>query len=65
MPSAARRSKSAQRRVRVKTRTLPRKTPWFEKRGFDPLHCHLPASLPAKPTFILQHFAAFQAQCWP
>ena len=58
-------SKSAQRRVRVITRTLPRNAPWFEKCGFDPLHCHLPASLPAKPTFILQHFAAFQAQFLP
>jgi len=53
-------SKSAQRRVRVKTRTLPRNAPRFEKPGFDPPHCHALASLPAKPTFILQHFAAFQ-----
>jgi len=58
-------SKSAQRRVRVKARTLPRKAPRFEKPGFDPLHCHTLASLPAKPTFILQHICAFQAQFSP
>jgi len=58
-------SKSAQRRVGVKTRASPRNAPRFEKYGFDLLHCHLPTSLPAKPTFILQHFAAFQAQFLP
>ena len=47
------------------TRTLPRNAPWFEKPGFDPPHCHTLASLPVKPTFILQHICTFQAQFLP
>ena len=47
------------------TRTLPRNAPRFEKPGFDPPHCHTLASLPAKPTFILQHNCVFQAQFLP
>ena len=58
-------SKSAQRRVRVKTRTSPHNAPRFEKPGVDPPHCRVLASLPAKPTFILQHLCAFQAQFLP
>jgi len=49
----------------VKTCTLPRNAPRFEKPGFDPLHCYALASLPSKPTFILQHNRTFQAQFLP